>query len=70
MKMVDYVIDKGDGEEEICGTKREAVKIAQTVANKRNKSIRVQRWFRPDQYSDLEIDEWFDLVVDPKQEEL
>lgn len=69
MKRVDYVVDGGEGEEEIFGDKRGAIKRAHELADLKNETIRVLRWFRPDQYSDLELDEGFDLEVSPKDKE-
>lgn len=68
MKMVDYMVDGGEMEEEFCDTKQEAIKIAQQLANKKNKTISIYRWARPDKYSDLEIDEGFRLYIEPKEE--
>lgn len=63
----DYMIDGGDGEEEFCNTKREAIKIAQQLANEKNETIPIYRWTRPDRYSEPEIDEGFRLYIEPKE---
>lgn len=70
MKMVDYMVDGGDGEEEFCNTKQEAIKIAQQLANEKNEAILIYRWARPDRYSDFEIDEGFELCIKPMKGEL
>ena len=67
MKMVNYVVDGGDGNEIICDTKQQAIKIAQTLANKTGEIIPIQRWFRPDRDSDLEIDDYFELNIKPNK---
>ena len=69
MKMTDYVVDSGDGEEELCNTKQQAIKQAQKLANERKETITVYRWFRPDRDSDLELDEGFRLYVKPNKKE-
>lgn len=65
VKMVDYVVDGGDFREEIYDTKRQAIKRAQELANERKETITIYRWFRPDRYSELELDESFRLHVEP-----
>lgn len=62
MKMVDYTID-GD---EICDNKSIAIKRAQKRANEKHQPMLIQRWARPDRYSDLEIDENFTMWVKPE----
>ena len=65
MKMVDYVVDSGDGEEEIYGTERQAIKRAQELANEKKETMPIYRWVRPDMDSDLELDEWYRLYIEP-----
>ena len=63
-RLVDYVVDGGDGEEELFNTKREAIKRARELSKEKGEPIRIQRWHRPYGLdSDMEIDEGFDLVV-------
>ena len=68
MKMVDYVADGGDGNEIICNTKQQAIKVAQMLANETGETIPIQRWFRPDRDSDLELDDSFELNIKPNKE--
>jgi len=63
MKMVDYVVDGGDGEEELYDTKREAIRAAQRLAKEQRRPIDVFRWFRPTRDDDMELDEDFRLTV-------
>ena len=65
MKMVDYVVDGGDGEEEIYGTERQAIKRAQELANEKKETMPIYRWVRPNRDSDLELDEWYRLYIEP-----
>lgn len=52
MKRVDYVVDGGEGEEEIFDTKREAIRRTKQLAEEKNEPIRILRWARPDKWSD------------------
>lgn len=61
MKMVDGGIDA----EEIYATERQAIKRAQELANKKKETVPIYRWARPDRDSDLELDEWYRLYIEP-----
>ena len=63
MKMVDYVVDGGEGEEEIFHTKNQAIRRAKQIAKEKHEAIRIYRWARADKWSDMEIDEGFNLIV-------
>lgn len=65
MKLVDYIVDGGDGAEELYDTKREAVRAAQRLANELRQPIDVWRWSRPTRDDDMELDEGFRLTVEP-----
>ena len=65
MKLVDYIVDNGDGEEEIYPTKREAIRAAKMYAKERGEPVAVYRWFRPTRDDDMELDEGFRLTVEP-----
>lgn len=65
--MRDYVVDAGDGAEMLYSTKREAIKAAQKLANECGEPISIWSWVRPDRDSDLEFDEGFELVINPKE---
>jgi hypothetical protein len=63
IRLVDYVVDGGDGEEELYNTKREAVRAAQRLAKEQRRPISVYRWSRPTRDDDMELDEGFRLTV-------
>ena len=65
MKLVDYIVDNGDGEEEIYPTKREAIRAAKRYAREKGEPAAVYRWFRPTRDDDMELDEGFRLTVEP-----
>lgn len=65
MKLVDYIVDNGDGEEEIYQTKREAIRAAKRHAIEKGEPVAVYRWFRPTRDDDMELDEGFRLTVEP-----
>lgn len=65
MKLVDYIVDGGDGAEELYDTKREAVRAAQRLANELRQPIDVWRWSRPARDDDMQLDEAFRLTVEP-----
>lgn len=69
MRMVDYVVDGGDGEEELFPTKREAVRAAQKLAKEQGQPITIFRWTRPTRDDDMELDEWFRLTINEKGEQ-
>jgi hypothetical protein len=65
MKLVDYVVDNGDGQEELYSTKREAISAAKRLAKETGEPIPIYRWHRPSKYDDMEIDEGFRLTIEP-----
>lgn len=67
MKMVDYVVDGGEGEEEIFPTKNQAIRRAKRLAKEKHEAIRILRWARADKWSDLELDEGFDLIIEEEE---
>lgn len=64
MKMVDYVVDGGEGEEELFPTKSQAIRRANQLAKEKHEAIRILRWSRADKWSDMELDEGFDLIIE------
>lgn len=62
MAYVDYVVDAGDGEEEIYKTKRAAIRRANKIANSRKVRLHVYRW-AGDYGDDIQLDEGFDYVA-------
>ena len=65
MKLVDYIVDNGDGQEELYLTKREAISAARRLAKETGEPISIYRWYRPSRYDDMEIDEGFRLTIEP-----
>jgi hypothetical protein len=65
MKLVDYVVDNGDGQEELYPTKREAISAAKRHAKETGEPIPIYRWHRSSKYDDMEIDEGFRLTIEP-----
>ena len=65
MKLVDYIVDNGDGEEEIYPTKREAIRAAMKYAREKGEPVAVYRWFRHARDDGMELDEEFRLTVEP-----
>lgn len=66
--LVDYVVDGGDGEEEIYNTKREAIRAARRLAKEQGQPIAIYRWTRPTRDDDMELDEDFKLTINEKGE--
>lgn len=56
--MITYIVDGGDGKEEIFSSKARAIERARKLSIKKGEPVHVQRW------ADMELDEGFDLVVE------
>lgn len=64
-KRVNYVVDKGDDNEEIYDTKRQALARGQVLADERHETILVYRWVRGT-CGDMELDEGGTVEVQPQ----
>lgn len=68
IRLVDYVVDGGDGEEELYNTKREAIRAARRLAKEQGRPIDIWRWTRPTRDDDMELDEGFRLTIKHESE--